>query len=108
MKAHAAAPGPGQDVEIDIFCAIVGDAYRVHVRPTWLPDHLLDCFDDEGEAFPVYLDFDDLDWHMKKSGVEYTKRLARSGSVQLYARGAAAHVLSTWLSNSFATGERAI
>jgi hypothetical protein len=98
----------GQDVELDLFCAIVGEAYRVHVRPTWLPDHLLDCFDDNGEAFPVYLDFEDLDLHMRKSGVEYTKRQARSGSVQLYARGAAAQVLSNWLSNSFATGERSI
>jgi hypothetical protein len=108
MRAYALAPAPGQDVELDIFCAIVGEAFRVHVRPTWLPDHLLDCFDDNGEAYPVYLDFEDLDRHMKRSGVEYTKRPATTGSIQLYARGAAAEVMSNWLSKAFATGERPI
>lgn len=106
MKPFALAPTPGQDVELDIFCAVVGDAYRVHVRPTWLPDHLLDCFDDHCESYPVYLDFDDLDRHMARSGVEYVKRPATTGSVQLYAQGAAAQVLSNWLSQAFASGER--
>src|SRR5512145_1589121 len=106
MKAHARAPLPGQPIELDIYCAIVGEAYRVYVRPTWLPAYLLDCFDEEGEAFPVYLDFDDLDEHMKRSDCEYVKRQAKTGSIQLYARDAAANVLSVWLAQSFASIER--
>jgi len=106
MRAHAPAPAPGQDVELDIFCSRVGDAYRVYVRPTWLPDHLLDCFDDHCEAYPVYLDFEDLELHMKRSGVEYAKQPATPGGVQLYACGAAAEVMSNWLSRSFASSVR--
>ncbi|MGC4067243.1 MAG: hypothetical protein QM784_21895 [Polyangiaceae bacterium] len=106
MKVNARAPASGQDVELDIFCSKLGEAYRVYVRPTWLPDHLLDCFDDEGEAYPVYLDFDDLDRHMQKSGVEYVKRQATTGSIQLYARGPAAAVMIAWLLNAFGSGIR--
>ncbi len=107
MKPQPIAPQAGTPVELDIYCAIVGDAYRVHVRPTWLPDYLLDVFDENYEAFPVYLDFEELDRHMKKSAVEYTKRQAKTGSIQLYARDAAANVMSLWLAQAFASGERA-
>lgn len=107
MRPQAIAPQTGTPVELDIYCAIVGDAYRVHVRPTWLPDYLLDAFDENYEAFPVYLDFDDLDHHMKKSGVQYTRRQAKTGSIQLYARDAAANVMSFWLSQALSSGERA-
>jgi len=106
MKPQAITPQAGAPVELDIYCAKVGDAYRVHVRPTWLPDYLLDCIDEEGEAYPVYLDFEDLDQHMKRSGVEYTKRQAKTGSIQLYARDAAANVVSFWLSRAFSSVER--
>jgi hypothetical protein len=106
MKPQAEAPQSGTPVELDIYCARVGEAYRVHVRPTWLPDYLLDYFDEDGEAFPVYLDFDDLDRHMTKSGVAYTKRQAKTGSIQLYARDAAANVMSFWLSQAFSSCER--
>ena len=106
MKAQARAPLPGQPVELDIYCAKMDEAYRVYVRPTWLPAYLLDCFDDEGEAYPVYLDFDDLDRYMKRSDCSYVKRQAKTGSIQLYARDAAANVMSGWLAQSFASGER--
>lgn len=106
MNLYAAAPQKSEDVEIDIYCSVLGDAYRVHVRPTWLPDFLRDAFDEEGEAYPVYLDFEDLDHHMTRSGVTYTRRDATTGSVQLYARGAAATVLSVWLARALASGER--
>lgn len=108
MKAYAVAPGPGQPVELDVFCAISsgGESYRVHVRRTWMPDCLRDFFDDHGEAYPVYLDFEDLDYHMQRSGVTYTKRRAKTGSVQLYAEGAAATVLSFWLMHSMSTSQR--
>jgi hypothetical protein len=106
MRAHAPAPVTGQAVELDIFCTRIDEAYRVYVRPTWLPDYLLDCFDEQGEAFPVYLDFEELDRHMRKSGVEYVKRPGAFDCVQLYAQGAAATVMSVWLSQSFASGER--
>lgn len=108
MKAHAAAPGPGQPVELDVFCAVSSDGefYRVYVRRTWMPDCLREIFDDNCEAYPVYLDFEDLDYHMQKSGVTYTRRQAKSGSVQLYAEGPAATVLSLWLMNSVSSRVR--
>jgi hypothetical protein len=106
MKAHARAPATGETVELDVFCTKADEAYRVYVRPTWLPAYLLDCFDDNGEAFPVYLDFEELDRYMQKSGVEYVKRPGAYDCVQLYAQGTAATVLSVWLSQSIASGER--
>jgi hypothetical protein len=108
MKAYTCAPASDQEVELDVFCSKVEDAYRVYVRPLWMPDHLLECFDDSGEAFPVYLDFDDLDYHMKRSGVEYTKRPSKLGSIQLYARGGAATVMTNWLVNACSSDTRSL
>jgi hypothetical protein len=91
---------------LNLFCAREEDAWRVHVQPTWLPRYLHQCFDRHGEAYPVLLDFEDLDRHMKAAGAEYEKRVARTGGVELTARGAAAQTLAEWLGNAFASGVR--
>jgi hypothetical protein len=106
MNQLASPPKPEQAFELDIFCSPVGEAWRVYVRPTWLPGYLARCFDRHGEAYPVYLDLEDLDYQMSSSGVSYERRPSTSGGVQLYAKGHAATVLSVWLSQCFASVER--
>lgn len=106
MLRHLAPPGPKENFELDVFCAQSGDAWRVYVRPTWLPGYLARCFDRHGEACPVYLDIEDLDYQMSSSGVTYEKRPCIAGGVQLVARGHAATVLAVWLSQCFASDQR--
>lgn len=108
MKSVKAVPRPkiAQSFELSLFCGQIDDAYRVHVWPGWLPGYLRDCFDANGEAYPVYLDLEDLDRQMKESGVEYVKIESPIGGYQLTAKGNAATVLSVWLSQSFASGRR--
>lgn len=93
-------------IHLNLFCQVEGDAWRVHTRPTWLPRYLHQCFDRHGEAYPVYLDFEDLDRRMDAAGATHEKRVARTGSVELTARGQAALVLAAWLSTAFASGIR--
>src|SRR5512133_3443779 len=96
MLRHLAPPGPKENFELDVFCAQSGDAWRVYVRR----------FDRHGEACPVYLDIEDLDYQMSSSGVTYEKRPCIAGGVQLVARGHAATVLAVWLSQCFASDQR--
>jgi hypothetical protein len=92
--------------ELNLFCSLEGEAWRVHVRPTRLPRYLQQCFDEHGEAFPVLLDFDDLDRHMDANQASFEKRVARTGGVELRAQGEAAAALAVWLSTAFASGVR--
>jgi hypothetical protein len=91
---------------LNLFCVQVGEVWRVHVRPTWLPRYLRQVFDEHGEAFPVLLDFDDLERQMGSKQAAFEKRVSRTGSVELTARGEAATALAVWLSTAFASGVR--
>ncbi len=108
MNQLASAPGSDQSLELDIFCSPVGEAWRLYVCPTWLPSYLARCFDRHGEAYPVYLDLEDLEYQMSSSGVVYEKFPSASGGVQLLAKGHAAAVLAVWLSQCFASDQRVI
>lgn len=106
MTQLASTPRQDQALELDVFCSKVGEAWRLYVRPTWLPGYLARCFDRHGEAYPVYLDLEDLDYQMAMSGVSCEKYPGTAGSVQLIAKGHAATVLAVWLSQSFASDQR--
>ena len=99
---------PGQEQRLDIMCVPEGDAYRIYVWPNWMPSELAQSLDESGEAYPVYVDLDELDRQMTSSGVEYRKQISTTGSVQLEARGNAAAVLMMWLSRMFRSGSQGI
>jgi hypothetical protein len=92
--------------ELNLFCSLEGEAWRVHVRPGVLPPYLQNCFDEHCEAYPVSLDFDDLSRHMQASGAAFEKRVSRLGGVEVLARGEAASALAVWLATAFASGVR--
>jgi len=105
MKPVKNAPD-NDTFELSLFCGIVGDAWRVHVWPNWLPGFLRHSFDEKGEAFPVYLDLEELDRQMEGCGVQYTKIHSPIGGYELTASGRAATVLAVWLSQSLLSGKR--
>lgn len=92
-----------QQFSLNVFCMKDGGAWRVLVAPGELPVYLERCFDQHGEAYPAYLDFEELDRVAGKRGVTIEKRVARDGSIELTAHGEAATTLSRWLSNAFAS-----
>ena len=106
MKPEARSEQPAPAHELNLFCVQVGEVWRVHVTPAWLPRYLHQVFDENGEAFPVLLDFEDLEQQMAAKGAAFEKRVSRIGDVELTARGAAATVLAVWLSTAFASGVR--
>jgi hypothetical protein len=106
MNSRANATKTEEASTLNIFCAQEDEAWRVHVSPLWIPPYLAGSFDRHGEAFPVLLDFEDLDRQMKRHGAEYEKRVSKLGDVELTAHGRAAHALAEWLSTAFASGMR--
>lgn len=108
MSSKSSAAESEETLVLNILCDPIDDVWRVYVRPTWLPRSLHRCFDKNGEAYPVVLDLDDLDRRMKAAGLEYEKRVARTGAVELLARGRAASALATWLSSAFESGVRPV
>lgn len=106
MTTGSTAARPDETLLLDLFCAEGRDgAWRVYVRPTWLPRSLHRCFDRHGEAYPVFLDFEELDRRMQKAGLAYEKRESRARGVELMARGRAATILANWLGAAFASGK---
>jgi hypothetical protein len=93
-------------VVLNLFCSREGEASRVYVRPGWLPRHLHQCLDDHGEAYPVELDFDDLERHMHSNGATYEKKTSSAGGVELTARARSANILAVWLATALASGVR--
>lgn len=91
---------------LSIFCTPQGGAFHVYVRPAWLPRYLHRCFDENWEAYPVLLDFEDLGRYMRKRGAEYDKRVSMRGDVELTAHGVAASELAVWLARALASGVR--
>lgn len=106
MKSQSPSEHLNTAAVLNLFCARVGEVWRVHVRPTWLPRYLHSIFDEHGEAFPVLLDFEDLDRRMASKQASFEKRVSRTGSIELTAHGEAATVLAVWLSTAFASGLR--
>ena len=93
-------------VVLSLFCTQQEEAWHLYAKPNWLPPYLKRCFDQHYEAFPVYLDFEDLDRYMAKRALPFDKHVTRRGDVELTASGAAAVELAVWLSAAFATGFR--
>ena len=91
---------------LNFFCTPEREAWRMYVRPTWLPRYLHRSFDKHWEAYPVLLDFEDLDRYMQKRGAAYEKRVSALGDVEVTARGHAANELAVWLSRALASGIR--
>jgi hypothetical protein len=108
MQSIKQAPKSDLDRELSLFCGKVGDAWRVDVGSGWVPGCLRIWFDENGEAYPVYLDLEELDRQMHDSGVEYEKTESPIGGYELTAKGPAATVLAVWLTKSFASGRKAI
>lgn len=52
------------------------------------------------------LDLDDLEHFMHAHGAAYDKRVAKTGGVELTARGESAHALARWLATALASGVR--
>src|SRR5512133_3771717 len=105
MKSKEKAQPNEQGLELSLFCTKEnGEAWRVRVLPTWLPKCLRNCFDEHGEAYPVYLDLEELDRKMTSNAVTYVKRQSSLGGYELAAVGLGAQVLAVWLSQSFMSG----
>lgn len=96
----------GAPPRMNLFCVEEAEAFRVHVQPTWLPEYLESFFDRHGEAYPVLLDFADLERHMTDARATLVRRDTRLGGVELTAEGAGAEALSTWLLTAMASGMR--
>jgi hypothetical protein len=98
-----------ENVVLNVFCSrLQNDEWLVMLDPVWVPQYLLHCLDSDYVSGPVQLDLEDLDRTMAALGLQCTKRVATTGSVELTAVGEAAHTLATWLSTSFATAIRPI
>ena len=106
MKSQGQPEPSGSVEELSLYCSPMGEAWRVHVRPAWLPSYLQPYFDLHGEAYPVFIDFEDLARHMQSSDAPFEKRVNRAGGVELLAFGSAAESLAVWLSTAFSTGVR--
>jgi hypothetical protein len=92
---------------LNVFCMKEGDAWRVHLAPEGIPPELERLFDQHGEAYPVLLDWEDLERHMRENGAQYRTHLSRAGSVELTAEGAqAATALARWVASALASGIR--
>lgn len=108
MSKAASVLKPTQDVVLNVFCSRVDEDWRVMLNPDWAPQYLTHHFDENLEFYPAQLDLEDLDRTMSVLGLEYTKRVATTGSVELTAAGEAADALATWLSTAFASSVRPI
>ena len=106
MPLKAVTSKPESAAVMNVFCSRLGDAWRVYLNPDWVPAYLLRSFDENLEAYPVQIDFDDLEQYMRYHQSDYEKRVSNFGGVELTARGDAGHALAAWLSTAFASGER--
>lgn len=106
MTSRATATKAGEAETLNLFCAQEDEAWRIYLGPQWIPKYLLASLDRHREAFPVLLDFEDLDRRMRKYGMEYQKRVSKLGDVELTTHGRAAHGLAEWLSTALASGMR--
>jgi hypothetical protein len=86
---------------LDILCVPQGDAFRLYVWPSYIPKILKGCLDKNAEAYPVFVDIEELDRRMATSGLTYERRTLPNGGFNLVAEGAAATIMTQWLSRMF-------
>ena len=92
---------------LNVFFLKEGDAWRLHLGPESFRPDLERLFDHNGEAYPVLVDWEDLERHMTKRGAEYDAHTSHAGSVELTVRGAVAvEALAEWLATSISSGMR--
>ena len=92
---------------LELYCAPQGEAFRVYLFPgSVAPQYLRACFDERGEAYPVFLDLEDLERVAREDSAELEVTKSSLGGVALCARGNAVETLSVWLSTAFASGVR--
>ncbi len=110
MTSRSSAATNDAPATLNLLCVkeAAGDAeaFRVHVSPLFIPSYLSSCFDRHREAYPVFLDFEDLERQMARHSASYDKRVSVHGDVELTAVGRSAHVLGEWLATAFASGMR--
>jgi hypothetical protein len=97
---------PHTPLLLNALCEREREVWRVHVHPAGLPEALEAAFDEHGEAFPVLLDFEELERQLARQGEACEKRATRLGSVELSARAGAANTVAAWLLGSLASGFR--
>ena len=102
------APNRGESAALfNVFCMKEGDAWRVHLGPESIRPELERLFDYNGEAYPVLIDWDELERQMRSSGAEYQVHTSHAGSVELTAQGApATAALARWVASALASGIR--
>lgn len=104
MSARSNPEAPNESMLLDLFFSRRGDAWQVFALPSLYPAYLREHFDENYEAYPVSVDFDDLERRM--AGLQYEKRPSRLGGFQIVARGPAALAVAAWLTTAFASGVR--
>ena len=106
MTAGAEEIESGEEPVLDLYCSREGDGWRVYVRSRHLPRYFAVYLDRYGEAYPVQLDFEDLDRRMAKAGAKVERLDTKVGGVELSAIGDSASALAEWLSTALASGVR--
>lgn len=102
----ALADTPEAPAALNVLCGKVGEDWRIYVQAGPLTQPLRRGLDRKGEAYPVLLDFEDLDRQMAKVNATYEKHVSTLGDVELTAHGSGAKALSEWLSTALASGVR--
>jgi len=96
--------GVTESARLDVFCVQTrSGAWRIHVHPGWVPQYLKKYFNDDWEAVPRHLDFEDLDSHLREQGVVIEKTVSKGAAFQMVACGHSAEALARWLAEAFAT-----
>ncbi len=92
-------PMPTQSPVLDVFLDRHGPAWRLYLSPdSWCPPMIQRHLGDHREAFPVAEpDLANLDKLMWAADAPYDKTIAKSGAVQVVARGRSAAALLPWL-----------
>ena len=93
-------------LRLNVFCEREGEAFRVHVDPASVPPYLRACLDMHGEAFPVFLDLEELERYVREAGGTLLCRTTRFGSQELDATAPAADALGRFLVTAISSGVR--
>lgn len=91
---------------LNLFFIQEATGWRVILRPVGAPEYLLHSFDVHREAFPMLLDWEDLERRLSKTGAEYETRPTRLGGMELIAAGDAVTPVADWVLTAIASGSR--
>jgi hypothetical protein len=91
---------------LNLFFVKEAAGWRVLLRPAGAPEYLLHSFDVHREAFPMVLDWEDLERRMSSVGREYETRPTRLGGLEVTATGKAVTPLADWVLTAIASGTR--